>query len=228
MASVSRLLNTCPGSTYQQLVANAGFEAPTLSHGPSGPPPVSVGNWLANTGYAAVIQVGRPQPVHSGRLAASVQTTAGSSGGYWLQDFPTFLSSSTYLLSVWVYPTFGSQTIELITAWDRSAGNGNTDTSVALTPSGTVFSGWGQTVTVPAVTYGRWHHLVVLALPCQLTQILYLDGATPVVLAHGTLPANAPATLLLGYPNGYAQDDTHFYYDDVTLLSSIPYRMRHV
>lgn len=215
--------SVCSGSTTSQLAGNGGFEAPTSGSAPTGePPPVTVGNWLADTANAAVAEVGRPNPVFQGRLSAMVQTTAGGSGGYWLQDFPSFVSTSTYRLSAWVFPSAGSQALEFITAWDRGAGNANYDTEITISPSETVFTGFGQAVAVPALTYGRWHHIVVVAMACNLTQQLFLDGSLTVTLLSGTQPVNAPATLLLGETAGQSQDNSTFYYDDVALSSSVP------
>ena len=112
----------------------------------------------------------------------------------------------------------GSQTIRLLTDWDRhDPAGGQIAFAVTIHPASLTFATPGGQWEIPAdLAAGNWHTLSVLADPRSGVQSIDLDGRQ--VLALPGVPAQRPATLLLG---GADRQSGSFLYDAVEVVSLV-------
>jgi hypothetical protein len=201
-------------------LTNPGFEAavnPFITT--CGSPPVSTGNWSAYSQAAGQGPAIVSSPAHSGSFSAEWKGTQTGTcvGGGWYQDFD-FASGTSYTLSAYVYPSSGSQSVAVFEGWDHMYGNVVAADEVDISPSSTTFTMWGKAVTVPALAYGAWHKLVLVADAVKLAGTLEVDGNVAATITGGTAPTGSATqgTVYLGHPAGADSTTSDFYFDDIS------------
>lgn len=205
-----------PTPSPSNLVGNPGFEAPITSTVDSTAPP-SFGAWTQV--HAGASQVGAPAPVHSGLQSGSAQTFSNARGAFFLQDFANFPFDASYVLSFWVFPQSGVQSMGFEIGWDRAAGTTTGGFGMSFDASVTSIGDAGTTAMAPALTYGQWHQVSVVEDVCTGTHRWYVDGQLTVTT--NSAPGSPQlGSLILGETAGTSPTDTQFYWDDVSLQTA--------
>jgi hypothetical protein len=208
----------------QNVIGNPGFELPLSgTQQCSEPVAPSPGNWLA---WAQCLgspptRATTPEPVHSGAFSGKVMRPTGcGSGGYFVQDV-AFTPATDYEFSGWVYPVEGTQELEILFGWTRP-GTVLASTAMQVAPGSTSFFAWGQSGTGPAVSYGAWHHLALIARASSHTAEFFIDGTLVGTSAPGSPVAPSPATVILGEGSSCNSTPGEFFFDDMFLGPAPP------
>jgi hypothetical protein len=204
-------------------LANGGFEKPVAGVARScGAVPTAFGNWRGYTESPAAGQ--GPSIITSGsNHYARWNGVAGTHcvGGGWYQDV-TFQSGGGYQLGAEVFPGSGSQEVAFIEGWTHG-GTGTTLSAdyVLFQPTGVVFKMWGKSATARAVTYDRWHKIVIFADGTHHSGQLAIDGVQVASIAGGTAPAGSATTgtVYLGHGNGADTSTSNFAFDSAGFMA---------
>ena len=154
-----------------------------------------VANGWASRGPRAPELIEGADAAYEGLWALRLTTRPGEDL-YLIQDLP--LNGRGYVVQFAFYYEAGTQTVRLLTAWDRgNPGEGDPAFAATISAAGidvqTPEGRW--TVSLP-LTASQWYVLRVVADPCEQSQSVYLDGSQ-VLLLPGTA-ASAPRTLVIG------------------------------
>jgi hypothetical protein len=228
IAAVVVVLGLVPATVVRastNLLSNPGFESPlggTQTEGTANP---SFGNWTAYNFRPSIpmpVEVGAPNPVHSGQASGEVRDPPGIGSAFFYQDLSSFDPNSTYTISAWVYPESGEQGFDLEFGWDRgSQGNTTGSSSFGISPTATGSSAWGQSVSAPPVTYNTWHHIQLVVNGTTFTSELYIDGVYEGISSAGQpVPSGSNTTLLIGY-GSVPPSETRFFWDDLEITPGI-------
>ena len=210
-------------------LAGGGFETAPAGSLICGTVPGSPTGWTAYSQAGSATAVTTPAgSAHSGSQGLLVDVTTpsgscGAAGAY--QDLTGVTTETSFDLDYWVRPEAGSQFAGVLFGWDHTLG-AVSQISARMSADRTVLTAYGQTATLPALTAGAWHHLVISSDAAAHVVTLRVDGAVAGRTPAGSAPpASTGAAVYLGQDSGSPAAASRFSYDDarLTVTSDLPY-----